>query len=103
MCFCKAKSGGICIFVRENLCKYVSVKNQFTRSSHCTLWFEIDDRLLFNETLFGVIYIPPENSLYSDISMFDDIEDVLINVDSQVCLLGDFNAHTSNVNEYIVY
>ena len=101
--FCKAKSGGICIFVRENLCKYVSVKNQFTGSSHCTLWFEIDDRLLFNETLFGVIYIPPENSLYSDISMFDDIEDVLINVDSQVCLLGDFNAHTSNVNEYIVY
>ena len=73
MCFCKAKSGGICVFVRKNLCKYVSVKNQFTHSSHCTLWFEIDDRLLFNETLFGVIYIPPENSLYSDISMFDDI------------------------------
>ena len=63
MCFRKGKL----------VCKYVSVKNQFTRSSHCTLWFEIADRLLFNETLFGVIYIPPENSLYSDISMFDDI------------------------------
>jgi hypothetical protein len=37
----------------------------------------------------------------SDISMFDDIEDVLINVDSQVCLLGDFYAHTSNVKYQI--
>jgi exonuclease III len=43
---CKAKSGGICVFVRTNLCKYVQVKEPVTCSSQCVLWFNIDERLL---------------------------------------------------------
>ena len=68
--------------------------------AHCGLKLLIDYCLM---KLYLELFIFLLRIVCSDISMFDDIEDVLINVDSQVCLLGDFNAHTSNVNEYSVY
>ncbi|CAC5423371.1 unnamed protein product [Mytilus coruscus] len=92
----------ICVFVRENLCEYVNVGDPYTCSSHCVLWFTVDDKLLFNKTLFGVVYIPPENSLYSDVDMFGEIKNVIVDTELQICLLGDFNAYTSDVNEYVV-
>ncbi|XP_063404680.1 uncharacterized protein LOC134688138 [Mytilus trossulus] len=33
--------------------------------------------------------------------MFTEIEDIIVDTNLQVCLLGDFNAHTKNVNEYV--
>ena len=100
---CKSKSGGICVLVRDCFCKYVKVIDPVYFSSHSdfVMWFTVDEKLLFEKTLFGVIYIPPENSSYSSIDMFNDIENVIVNTNLQVCLLGDFNAHTKNVNEYI--
>jgi hypothetical protein len=41
-----------------------------------------------------VVYIPPDNSIYSNIDMFNDIENTLLDNDLQACLIGDFNAHT---------
>jgi hypothetical protein len=55
-------AGGICVFVRDFFCKYVHVNDPFTNSSHCVFWFTIDERLLLQKTLFGVVYIPPDNS-----------------------------------------
>ena len=98
---CKSRSGGICVLVRNCYYKYVQINDQITCPSHCVLWFTIDDKLLFEKTLFGVVYIPPENSLYSNIDMFTEIEDIIVDTNLQVCLLGDFNAHTKNVNEYV--
>jgi hypothetical protein len=34
--------------------------------------------------------------------MFNDIENTLLDNDLQACLIGDFNAHTGNVSEYVV-
>jgi hypothetical protein len=34
--------------------------------------------------------------------MFNDIENTLLYNDLQACLIGDLNAHTSNVSEYVV-
>ncbi|CAG2251519.1 unnamed protein product [Mytilus edulis] len=98
---CKSRSGGICVLVRNCYYKYVQINDQITCPSHCVLWFTIDDKLLFEKTLFGVVYIPPENSLYSNIDMFTEIEDIIVDTNLQVCLLGDFNAHTKNANEYV--
>ncbi|CAC5359853.1 unnamed protein product [Mytilus coruscus] len=81
--------------------KNAHTRDPFTCSSHCVLWFAIDDKLLFQNTLFGVVYIPPDGSLYSRVDMFNEIENVINESDLQVCLLGDFNAHCSNCNEYV--
>ena len=43
------------------------------------------------------------NSIYSNIDMFKDIENTLLDNDLQACLIGDFNAHTGNVSEYHCY
>ena len=73
---------------------------RFSSPSRCVFWFSVDNQLLFTKTLFGVVYIPPENSLYSNIEMFSEIENFLLNIDCDYCLLGDFNSHTGNVKEY---
>ena len=46
---CKTRSGGICVFVRDFICKYVHVNDPFTNSSHCLFWFTIDERLLLQK------------------------------------------------------
>ena len=51
-------------------------------------------------------YIPPEKSVYSNISIFTDIEDELNNLRSknsnlEFCLLGDFNARTGVLCDFI--
>jgi exonuclease III len=35
---CKARSGGICVYVKECLCKYVKAYETPNCSSHCVLW-----------------------------------------------------------------
>jgi hypothetical protein len=46
----------------------------------------------------GCVYIPPENSLYSSINAFLDIENELVNIiekDMKCALVGDFNPKTA--------
>ena len=55
--------------------------------------------------LFGAVYIPPESSSYSSVSIFDTIENDIVSLNSEnnykICLFGDFNAHTSTANDFI--
>ena len=51
----------------------------------------------------GCVYIPPENSLYSSINAFLDIENELINFierDMKCALVGDFNAKTAVLEDF---
>lgn len=100
---CKRKSGGISVFVKNYIHKFVNV---IDNSSQCLYLFTVDKKLMYHDTLFGVLYIPPENSVYGSVDLFDDIVnklvDVTVNNNYQVCLLGDFNAHTRTCEDYIV-
>jgi hypothetical protein len=101
---CKARSGGICVFIHENLSDYVSIEKGRSECSNCVLWFSVDS-IFVKKTFFGVVYIPPESSAYSNIDMFNEIETFLMeNVDinnDHICLLGDFNAHTGASNDFV--
>ena len=49
----------------------------------------------------GCVYILPENSLYSSINAFLDIENELVNFiekDMKCALVGDFNPKTTNIS-----
>ena len=49
------------------------------------------------------VYIPPENSLYSSIDAFLDIENELVNFiekDMKCALVGDFNAKTAVLEDF---
>ena len=57
-----------------------------------------------NDTLCGIIYIPPENTRYSMNDPFSEIQlelDVLKCDCSNILLFGDFNARTGHQNVFI--
>ena len=51
----------------------------------------------------GCVYIPPENSLYSSINAFLDIENELVNFiekDMKCALVGDFKVKTAVLEDF---
>ena len=65
-------------------------------------WLKIS-QVFNNDLLLGCVYIPPENSLYSSIDAFLDIENELVNFiekDMKCALVGDFNAKTAVLEDF---
>ena len=90
----KHKSGGLVTLVKKELshqivpCKCVA---------NCMQLFNINANLLDYDTevLLGNLYIPPKQSPYSRVELFDDIELDLLNLsccEKGVILCGDFNS-----------
>ena len=98
----KIRSGGIAVLVKDTIFEHVKVLNS---SSENVLWFTVNNSLLHELVLFGVVYIPPESSSYSKISIFGSIENDILTLNPEnnhrICLIGDFNAHTSNADDFI--
>ena len=73
---------------------------------YSTMWIRLDKRLCQIPIVFGLVYNPPDNSPYADISIFDQIENTIIDIKSQnsktgICLLGDLNARTGTLSDQI--
>ena len=72
-------------------------------------WFKVS-RDIFNldeDVIFGIVYMPPENTRYSSNAVFAEIEaDYLVFSSNyiyiHVSLLGDFNGRTSNDDDFIL-
>ena len=64
------------------------------------LWLTVNNSLFHKLVLFGTIYFPLESSSYSNISIFESIENYIVSLypenNHKNGLLGDFNAHISN-------
>ena len=98
---CRRKSGAIGLLVKESL--FSSIKILDPTNDYC-LWFKVDQSIVKSDIIFGVIYIPPEGSPYSDSEIFDNIENDILNltVDSQnICLMGDFNFRTGILSDFL--
>ena len=64
------------------------------------LWLSLSAEYCKTEEdiIFGIVYVPPENTRYSSQEAFDQIENELINFSSNlkyICLCGDFNGGRS--------
>ena len=98
----KSRSGGIAVLVKDTIFEHVKVLNS---SSENVLWFTVKNSLFYELVLFGTIYIPPESSSYSNISIFESIENDIVSLNPgnnhKICLLRDVNAHTSNAEDFI--
>lgn len=94
----RRSSGGLAVLVKNHLCKFITIINT---ASDYTLWFKINKSLTGYDLLFCNVYIPPENSHYSSVNMFDVIEEEFVSIhqDEITCLLGDFNARTKNLTD----
>ena len=50
------------------------------------------------DVIFGIVYIPPENSIYCTGDPFSEMENKILNYSANyenICLVGDFNARTA--------
>ena len=101
----KKKSGGIIVAYKEGLDKHISYIDSDSKQ---VLWFKISNSLTkCGHILCGVVYIPPENSVYAVESPYSEIEAELrslINTNncSSVIMLGDYNSRSRNLEDFTI-
>ncbi|XP_060554602.1 uncharacterized protein LOC132715603 [Ruditapes philippinarum] len=100
----RRKSGGLALFVRKDISKYVKI---IETDCKLVLWFTVSKSICKtdNDLLCGVIYIPPEYSEYSVEDPFLEIQNDYSNfIDKydSFCLFGDFNSRTKSLDDYII-
>ncbi|CAG2202024.1 unnamed protein product [Mytilus edulis] len=96
------KSGGIAFGYKrylENCITPIQTDCPFVQ------WFSIDEKIfdLKSSVIFGVIYIPPENSIYTSENALSDIELEFFDLqrtNKYICLLGDFNSRTASLQDF---
>ena len=117
----KRKSGGILVLINNRLLKYLEVIEEeslkhkieedsinyysFVNYELCknAIFFTINSHTSGDKILFGAVYIEPDNSPYFNRQAYTELETSLIQIGTQkVCLLGDFNSRTSDMNEVVM-
>ena len=99
----KRKSGGIGIYVKNTLVKYFSLVENV---SEYVLWMSIckDFTKTDENSILGVIYIPPENSRFLTEEQFtileNEISEKCIN-NKYVYLTGDTNSRVGSMSDYV--
>ena len=68
-------SGGVATLVHNSITDHVTVLDTNINS---TMWIRLDKRLWKIPIVFGLVYNPPDNSPYADISIFNQIENTII-------------------------
>ena len=116
----KKKSGGLLVLVKNTFVTYVTVfeensyKNKIDTALHeryefvqhdisrNVLVFQILDPKTGLKTLFCAVYIEPSNSKYFNANAYIDLQNTIgyFDVDN-ICLLGDFNSRTGNLNDLL--
>ncbi|CAG2208866.1 unnamed protein product [Mytilus edulis] len=99
----RVKSGGIVLCFRTHLADKI---NMVDTDSKYIMWFTVDKEIfrLNQNVLFGIVYIPPENSSYCIGDPYNEMENEFLNFCSYynyICLMGDFNSRTSRDPDFI--
>ena len=97
------KSGWIALYIREEYSEHIQA---LKRNNHeYVIWSKLDKEILGFDLIIGTVYIPPVNSTYSHGDEFDiltsDIIDLNAEYDTQIMLIGDFNARSSNLKDFV--
>ena len=94
-------SGGIALFYKNKLHKNISI----TKTTQNFLWFKIEKSFLNSVKDIYVcgVYIPPCNSKYFDLELFDQLEQDIVHFSTigSVILMGDFNSRTGKYSDTV--
>ena len=94
-------SGGILVYVKD----CVTAVSVYKTSLESIMWLKVGNgsRKLSEQVFMGICYCPPERSKFTNTDFWEQLEtDVagLPNAES-VILMGDFNARTGHIQDYI--
>lgn len=96
------KSGGIGIYIKQEILKYVS---QIDSQSDYSTWLKISKKCtkLEQDIVIGVCYVPPQSSRYYNEDDFVQLDQEIMSLCSEfeyVFLTGDFNAQTAKLRDF---
>ena len=88
----------VVLLIRSELFKNVEI---LKGTSSDAVWFKIKRPLVKKDIICGGIAVSPDGSRHCSLDCFDTLETDLISFTTEhenadICLLGDFNASTSN-------
>ena len=89
------KSGGIAIYVKNDISKYVSVIDS---ASKYVLWLHVSKNIggLDENLTIGAVYIPPENSKYVSPEVFDELANEFISINIYTPSVFCYDKHKKN-------
>lgn len=92
-----------CYYFQKNLSNLLEFPET---SSEYVQWVKIDSSIFGTDknVLLGNIYIPPENTKYSCLDAFNEIESEMFQLSEHsdlIGLLGDINAKTGKLLDYV--
>ena len=94
---------GLCILMKKRL--FEKSKKIENTCSECILWIKLDKDVTGFELILGEVFIPCEGSICHHHDVFSDIAQDLITLKSEfdvpVCLIGDFNARTGLLDNFL--
>ena len=104
---CAKNSGGVVIYVRDEL---ASISKVIKSSSNNVVWvlLQLEKRGFDYNLIVGNIYMSPEfSSIHSEEDTFNILENEICNFRNQyqsakLLLMGDFNSYTSTQPDYVV-
>jgi hypothetical protein len=94
-------SGGVAIFVNDSWSNCVSLWKQSINGTRLWLQFQ---RPGVAPLFLAIVYAPPKGSPYADESLFDNITTevgMIQDLGGSILLTVDFNARTSEIDDYV--
>ena len=92
------------MLVKDHISKYASLLDEY--SSCHVLWVYFNKNAFGLPCIFGSVYIPHEASKYHDSDLFDELAEDIVNIkskyDAPICMIGDFNSRTGNLDDFII-
>ncbi|CAG2257963.1 unnamed protein product [Mytilus edulis] len=100
----KVKSGGILLGYKQKYEHFIEV---IDTGSKFVFWFKISSKIMNTDTdtVFGIVYIPPEYTSYASWDAFSQIENEFLDLSSRykfVSLVGDFNGRTASEKDFLI-
>ena len=95
-------SGGVTVLIRKDIRKHFSRVHEKCKYG---VWLKTNKAAFASDVpaYIGGIYLPPRDSDYARNQIFDTIESDISELltTGKILILGDFNARSSNLNDYI--
>ena len=97
---------GLGLLVNNELCKYIDIiDNQSTCSCPHVLWAKVNKEAFGEAFLLGSVHIPCESSIHYDCGWPDDLSSdlslLISTYNLPFVLMGDFNARTGLLEEFV--
>ena len=96
---------GLCMLVKNNLVKHTELITGV--QSPYVLWVKFSEKAFGFSCIIGSVYLPGESATHSDKEMFDTIYDDIFYLKGQlelpICLIGDMNSRTGNLNDILTF